>query len=88
MNIFQRLVNKVSDELAGLDDTVRERIPGGWAIPALLAGGYYFAPEIGAFFNPATGGTVAAAEVAGGEEQLTPRLLVVNWQVLLALLML
>jgi hypothetical protein len=67
MNIFQRLVNKVSDTLAGLDDTVRENIPGGWTLPALLAGGYYFAPEIGAFFNPASGATVAAAEVAGGE---------------------
>jgi hypothetical protein len=74
MNIFQRLVNKVSDELAGLDDTVRERIPGGWTLPALLAGGYYFAPEIGAFFNPATGGTVAAAEVAGGEAAINSAL--------------
>jgi hypothetical protein len=67
MNIFQRLVNKVSDTLAGLDDTVRENIPGGWTLPALLAGGYYFAPEIGAFFNPASGATVAAGEVAGGQ---------------------
>jgi len=67
MNIFQRLVNKVNDTLAGLDDTVRENIPGGWTLPALLAGGYYFAPEIGAFFNPASGATVAAGEVAGGQ---------------------
>jgi len=74
MNIFKRLVSKVSDELAGLDDTVRERIPGGWTIPALLAGGYYFAPEIGAFFNSATGSTVAAAEVAGGEAAINSAL--------------
>jgi len=57
----------ISHALAGIDDTVRENIPGGWTLPALLAGGYYFAPEIGAFFNPATGGTVATAEVAGGQ---------------------
>jgi hypothetical protein len=74
MNIFQRLVNKVSDELAGLDDTVRENIPGGWAIPALLAGGYYFAPEISAFFNPTTGATVAAGEVAGGQAAINSAL--------------
>lgn len=74
MNIFQRLVNKVNDALAGLDDTVRENIPGGWTIPALLAGGYAFAPEIGAFFNPTTGATVAAGEVAGGEAAINSAL--------------
>jgi len=74
MNIFKRLISKVSDELANLDDTVREKLPGGWTLPALLAGGYYFAPEIGAFFNPATGGTVAAAEVAGGEAAINSAL--------------
>jgi len=67
MNVFQRLYNKVSHELANLDDTVRENLPGGWTLPALVLGGYVFAPEIGAFFNPATGGTVSAAEVVGGE---------------------
>ena len=57
----------ISDPLAKIDDQVRENIPGGWTLPALLAGGYYFAPEIGAFFNPATGASVAAGEVAGGQ---------------------
>jgi hypothetical protein len=57
----------ISDPLAKLDDQVRENIPGGWTLPALLAGGYAFAPEIGAFFNPTTGATVAAGEVAGGQ---------------------
>ena len=57
----------ISDPLAKIDDQVRENIPGGWTLPALLAGGYYFAPEIGAFFNPATGASVATAEVAGGQ---------------------
>jgi len=71
MGLFRKLTGGVldfiSDPLAKIDDQVREEIPGGWAIPALLAAGYYFAPEIGAFFNSATGSTVAAAEVAGGE---------------------
>jgi len=74
MNIFQRLVNKVSDELAGLDDAIRENIPGGWTIPALLAGGYYFAPQISAFFNPITGASVAAGEVAGGQAAINSAL--------------
>jgi hypothetical protein len=64
----------ISQALADVDDTVREKLPGGWTLPALLAGGYYFAPEIGAFFNPATGGTVAAAEVAGGEAAINSAL--------------
>lgn len=61
------IFDAISDPLAKIDDQVRENIPGGWTLPALLAGGYMFAPEIGAFFNPATGATVAAGEVAGGE---------------------
>jgi hypothetical protein len=64
----------ISDPLAKIDDQVRENIPGGWTLPALLAGGYYFAPEIGAFFNPASGATVAAAEVAGGEAAINAAL--------------
>jgi hypothetical protein len=64
---YEKIYNKISNALAGLDDAVRENLPGGWTLPALLTGGYYFAPEIGAFFNPASGATVAAAEVAGGE---------------------
>jgi hypothetical protein len=64
----------ISHALAGVDDTVRENIPGGWTIPALLAGGYMFAPEIGAFFNPASGATVTAGEVAGGEAAINSAL--------------
>jgi hypothetical protein len=64
----------ISDPLAKVDDQVRENIPGGWTLPALLAGGYYFAPEIGAFFNPATGASVATAEVAGGEAAINSAL--------------
>jgi hypothetical protein len=64
----------ISDPLAKVDDQVRENIPGGWTLPALLAGGYYFAPEISAFFNPTTGATVAAGEVAGGEAAINAAL--------------
>ena len=71
MGLFSKLTGGVfdfiSDPLAKIDDQVRKNIPGGWTLPALLAGGYYFAPEIGAFFNPASGATVAAGEVAGGQ---------------------
>jgi len=64
----------ISHALAGVDDTIRENIPGGWTIPALIAGGYYFAPEIGAFVNGSTGATVAAGEVAGGEAAINSAL--------------
>lgn len=67
----------ISQALADVDDTVREKIPGGWTLPALLAGGYAFAPEIGAFFNSATGATVpvSAVEGAGAMSTNTPGLL-------------
>jgi hypothetical protein len=78
MGLFRELTGGafdfISDPLAKLDDQVRENIPGGWTLPALLAGGYYFAPEIGAFFNPATGASVAAGEVAGGEAAINSAL--------------
>lgn len=53
----------ISDELAGVDDAVNENIPGGWTTLALLAGGYYYAPEISAYMN-AAGSTVPASAVA------------------------
>ena len=68
------IFDAISDPLAKIDDQVRENIPGGWTLPALLAGGYMFAPEIGAFFNPTTGATVAAGEVAGGEAAINSAL--------------
>jgi hypothetical protein len=81
MSWFKKLTGgifePISHALAGVDDTVRENIPGGWTIPALLAGGYAFAPEIGAFFNSATGATVPASAVqgAGAMSTTTPGLL-------------
>ena len=64
--IGQGAIDTVEDIGAGIDRTVRDVVPGGWTTAALLAGGYYYAPEIGAYVNSA-GATVPASEVVGGE---------------------
>jgi hypothetical protein len=63
----------VRDELAGLDDFVNENVPGGWAGVILIAGGIYYAPEIGAYFS-STGAPLTAAE-ASAAEAAAPELL-------------
>lgn len=55
----------VRDVGSSVDDFVNDTIPGGWTTAALLAAGYYYAPEIGAYMN-ASGATVPASEVVGG----------------------
>ena len=62
-DVVEGAVNTVEDLGAGIDRTVRDVVPGGWTTAALLAGGYYYAPEIGAYMN-AQGATVPLAEVA------------------------
>lgn len=57
------IVDVVSDVGSGINDFVKETIPGGWSTAALLAGGYYFAPQIGAFINGA-GATVPTSALA------------------------
>lgn len=62
------VTNAVSDLGSSIDDAVH-KVPGGWTTAALLAGGYYYAPEIGAYVG--TGGeTVPLSQVtdagAGG----------------------
>jgi hypothetical protein len=64
-DIGQGAIDTVGDLGAGIDRTVRDVVPGGWTTAALLAGGYYYAPEIGAYINSA-GATVPASEVVGG----------------------
>lgn len=64
-NVVEGAVNTVEDLGAGLDRTIRNELPGGYTTAALLAAGYYYAPEIGAYMN-ASGSVVPAAEVAGG----------------------
>lgn len=57
------VTDAVSDLGSSVDDFVNDSIPGGWTTAALLAAGYYYAPEIGAYMN-ASGSTVPVAEVA------------------------
>ena len=71
-DVVQGAVNTVGDLGAQIDQTVRNTIPGGWTTAALLAGGYYYAPEIGAYLNSTTGATVPLAEVADAGAVATP----------------
>jgi hypothetical protein len=63
------LGQQVSNAGSSIDDFVNDSIPGGWTTAALLAGGAYFAPEIGAWMSsagtPVAGAT--AAEVAAAD---------------------
>jgi hypothetical protein len=63
-DVVEGAVDTVEDLGAGIDRTVRDVVPGGWTTAALLAGGYYYAPEIGAYMN-AQGATVPLADVSG-----------------------
>jgi hypothetical protein len=65
-DLGQSAIDAVGDVGKSIDQTVRDVVPGGWTTAALLAGGYYYAPEIGAYVNSA-GATVPASEVVGGE---------------------
>lgn len=65
-DVVEGAVDTVEDLGAGIDRTVRDVVPGGWTTAALLAGGYYYAPEIGAYVN-STGATVPLSEVSSGE---------------------
>jgi hypothetical protein len=62
-DIGQGAIDAVSDLGVSIDQTVRDVLPGGWTTAALLAAGYYYAPEIGAYMNSTTGSTVPLAEV-------------------------
>lgn len=66
-DVVEGAVDTVEDLGRGIDRTVRDVVPGGWTTAALLAGGYYYAPEIGAYINSSTGATVPLTEVSGGE---------------------
>jgi len=68
----QGAINTVSDLGVSIDQTVRDVLPGGWTTAALLAGGYYYAPEIGAYLNAATGETVPLSQVADAGAVATP----------------
>ena len=71
-DIGQGAINAVSDLGTQIDQTVRNTLPSGWTTAALLAGGYYYAPEIGAYLNSTTGATVPLAEVTDAGAIATP----------------
>ena len=57
------VINGVSDLGVSIDQGVRNTLgPNGWTLAALMAAGYYYAPEIGAYVN-ASGSTVPASAV-------------------------
>jgi len=60
----QGVINSVSDLGVSIDQGVRDTLgPNGWTLAALMAAGYYYAPEIGAYVNSTTGSTVPASAV-------------------------
>lgn len=67
----QGVIDTVSDVGVSIDQGVRDTLgPNGWTLAALMAAGYYYAPEIGAYVNSTTGSTVPASAVvdAGASE--------------------
>jgi len=61
----QGIIDTVSDVGVSIDQGVRDTLgPQGWTTAALLAAGYYYAPEIGAYINATSGSTVPLAAVA------------------------
>ena len=60
----QGVIDTVSDVGVSIDQGVRDTLgPNGWTLAALMAAGYYYAPEIGAYVNSTTGSTVPASAV-------------------------
>jgi hypothetical protein len=70
-DVVSGVAEAVSDVGSQVDDLVN-KIPGGWTTAALLAGGYYYAPEISAYLNATTGATVPLSEVIGESAIATP----------------
>jgi len=68
----QGIINTVSDVGVSIDKGVRDTLgPQGWTVAALMAAGYVYAPEIGAYVS-ATGETVPLAAVADAGAVATP----------------
>jgi hypothetical protein len=64
-DLGQGVISGVSDLGVSIDQGVRDTLgPNGWTTAALLAGGYYYAPEIGAYINATSGSTVPLAAVS------------------------
>ena len=71
-DIGQGAIDTVSDIGVSIDQGVRDTLgPNGWTLAALMAAGYYYAPEIGAYVN-ASGSTVPASAVIDAGAVATP----------------
>jgi hypothetical protein len=69
----QGVIDTVSDVGVSIDQGVRDTLgPNGWTLAALMAAGYYYAPEIGAYVSATTGETVPLAAVADAGAVATP----------------
>lgn len=67
----EKVGNEVGNLATSIDQTVRDVVPGGWKTVALVAGGYYYQPELQAWMAAdgtpvATADQVAAAKVGEG----------------------
>jgi len=72
-DIGQGAIDAVSDIGVGIDQGVRNTLgPNGWTLAALMAAGYYYAPEIGAYVSSTTGETVPLAAVSDAGAVATP----------------
>jgi len=72
-DIGQGAINAVSDLGVSIDQGVRNTLgPQGWTLAALMAAGYYYAPEIGAYVSATTGETVPLAAVSDAGAIATP----------------
>ena len=72
-DIGQGAINAVSDLGVSIDQGVRNTLgPQGWTLAALMAAGYYYAPEIGAYVSSTTGETVPLAAVSDAGAVATP----------------
>jgi hypothetical protein len=70
-DVGQTVINEVGNAGKAIDQTVRDVLPGGWTTAALLAAGYYYSPEIGAYMN-AQGATVPLSQVADASVAAAP----------------
>jgi hypothetical protein len=71
--IGQGAIDTVSDIGVSIDQGVRNTLgPNGWTLAALMAAGYYYAPEIGAYVSATTGETVPLAAVTDAGAVATP----------------
>jgi hypothetical protein len=69
----QGIIDTVSDVGVSIDQGVRNTLgPNGWTLAALMAAGYYYAPEIGAYVSATTGETVPLAAVTDAGAVATP----------------